>query len=709
MVYLSSLKYILNLGGSYMKHLKRLFLSLFSVILSLMIFSSVFAEETDKIRVGFLPQMYGFYTIEENGTLSGYNYDYLALLSQYTNFIYEFVIIEDEDTNAAFIKALNMIENGELDLLGTVFHSDLTENLYEYGAKNYSVARYSLCTLRNNNSITVDNYFLYDTLSVAYASNYSVYNQAFLDTFQIREIGIDSHMVDTQDQAYELLLAEEVDAMLCLDISHLSEYVETITPIYRIPMYFISTKGNTELMAQIDEAIYKIESAEPDIHQRLLAEHFGLSYDGDLLLTSEEAALLSNIDTLKVGLISNTLPYQFENGLEQPTEGISIEILNNLAEILGINFHYVWAIDGLELEKMLQAQEIDICATMPYDFGAGAEFKLTLSRPYLSAAAVWLHPENDVTNPEIFYYLVSDNILFFQKKEMTILFEVENTISQLSEGNNISLFTDPYVAQYYLSALDITNVELQTISNVLCEFAIGVGNHMDHNLVGLLNRAILHLDPFEVDEIIYKNVNSATHISVSAFLKQNAEVLLFSMFLFFSLIITALVHYSKKMRELSQRDGLTKLYNAGYFHKTTAHKLEKIHKGVLILIDIDYFKSVNDTHGHQQGDAIIITVAQQLADHFTKHSMVARLGGDEFVIFLEGEQEKSNLETLSQHILKNLSENHTGIPTTLSIGGYFFHEPIAYENLYRYADQVLYQVKEKGRNGYLFQENTPSL
>ncbi len=168
--------------------------------------------------------------------------------------------------------------------------------------------------------------------------------------------------------------------------------------------------------------------------------------------------------------------------------------------------------------------------------------------------------------------------------------------------------------------------------------------------------------------------------------------------------LTNFLSSNKKLQKISEQESLTKLYNAGYFHKYAENRVKDLEGGCLVLIDIDYFKQVNDTHGHQAGDTVIKDVAKVLEKYFRSNDTIARLGGDEFVILLEKEVAIEFLEARAKSILHDLASNDYAVPVSLSIGGYIFNKPMTYKELYLLADKALYKVKEKGRNGYLFEK-----
>ncbi len=88
------------------------------------------------------------------------------------------------------------------------------------------------------------------------------------------------------------------------------------------------------------------------------------------------------------------------------------------------------------------------------------------------------------------------------------------------------------------------------------------------------------------------------------------------------------------LREQAERDPLTGLQNRTSFHRVLAERLAAEARGTVLLLDLDGFKAVNDTCGHQRGDAVLIAVAAAMRDSVPAGSLIARLGGDEFAVLL---------------------------------------------------------------------------
>lgn len=157
----------------------------------------------------------------------------------------------------------------------------------------------------------------------------------------------------------------------------------------------------------------------------------------------------------------------------------------------------------------------------------------------------------------------------------------------------------------------------------------------------------------------------------------------------------------------SVRDSLTGLLNRGTLEKEINARLLKKIPGdscALFIIDLDNFKAVNDTFGHQTGDSILNQAAKQLSDMFYAADIVGRLGGDELLVFLCGNLTESVIRSKAQRICDRIQfsvGDSGGIVVTCSIGiCYNAAGEQTFENYYHIADHALYEVKNNGKRGY---------
>ena len=158
----------------------------------------------------------------------------------------------------------------------------------------------------------------------------------------------------------------------------------------------------------------------------------------------------------------------------------------------------------------------------------------------------------------------------------------------------------------------------------------------------------------------------------------------------------------KLIRHEAEHDGLTDLLNRGSFDKV----LDIYERGgrpfAMILVDVDTFKSVNDTYGHAIGDEILKKVAFLLKRAFRSIDYVCRIGGDEFaIIMVEMNSDlKYTIEDKITYVNQELSKEENGIPAvSLSVGVAFSDREDPGKSIFKDADKALYAVKKNGKNG----------
>ena len=163
-----------------------------------------------------------------------------------------------------------------------------------------------------------------------------------------------------------------------------------------------------------------------------------------------------------------------------------------------------------------------------------------------------------------------------------------------------------------------------------------------------------------------------------------------------------------QLHQYAYQDGLTDLPNRRYFYEKIQNLVAtKNMKFALIFIDLDGFKEINDSLGHDYGDLLLHQVAERLQKCISKQDTVARLGGDEFTLILEGVNDPvaaAKIADAVQHsLMQCIQIKEEQVNVTASIGLTFFPtDGLTVEELVKRADQAMYLSKKKGRNRYEF-------
>lgn len=178
----------------------------------------------------------------------------------------------------------------------------------------------------------------------------------------------------------------------------------------------------------------------------------------------------------------------------------------------------------------------------------------------------------------------------------------------------------------------------------------------------------------------------------------------------------ALSDAKKKLEVQNRFDGLTQLFNRNYWEQCLALEFKRSQRNgarfALIMLDLDHFKAINDTHGHLAGDEVLRVVSQCIKGAMRETDVAGRYGGEEFGVILPDSDLEGAcvLAERIRHSIETLAIDHDGVrlPVTASLGvAASTSAADRYETLIANADEALYNSKHNGRNRYqVFQTAT---
>lgn len=232
-------------------------------------------------------------------------------------------------------------------------------------------------------------------------------------------------------------------------------------------------------------------------------------------------------------------------------------------------------------------------------------------------------------------------------------------------------------------------------------------------------------EPEFYDEL-YKKLSSSTSVSADIW-SRNSEGMSYMESVTFSKIvdsegqvknylvvasdITDAKNNEMKIMKIAKQDALTKLPNRSLFLDRLQFSIaaSKRYKtiGAVMFLDLDHFKSLNDTLGHHIGDLLLIEIGKRLQKCVRETDTVARLGGDEFTVLLDTITRSEDAAVVAENIINAIIQeynlNGNKIKVTCSVGiAIFPNDGMTVDSLIHCADQAMYNVKKEGRNQYKF-------
>lgn len=267
----------------------------------------------------------------------------------------------------------------------------------------------------------------------------------------------------------------------------------------------------------------------------------------------------------------------------------------------------------------------------------------------------------------IWWFIDNDKIRVFRQyveQENGIFYREEHISWQLT-AFMLGILAAATVAAFYFS---------QRMTYMLSAYGMNVSEDMGHDLL---------------------------HLQIQFMIAMIA--LLFIMVLVLMIIFRAIAY-----REyLGQMDSLTGVMNRKMFLKY-CDQIQNVNReateknGCYMFIDVDHFKSINDTFGHPEGDKVLRQIAQSLQEHFGFRGGIGRMGGDEFAVIFDSAVNEAEIKRRLEQFQTDIADIlGVSMKVTCSVGVCRFIYPQDMQNIYKKADEMLYQAKAKGRDCYV--------
>lgn len=314
-----------------MKKVIGVFLVFYIIFLSI---SPVFAYEPKQvIRVAKFSSG-NYFISEDDGTVKSYDKEYLDKISEYTGMQYEFVDC------GTWQNAVKMLENHQIDLVGTMQTNDERLQKYDFCRYEYGVTYSSLACLPDKN-YTFQDYTSFSNASIGCTIDYVRMNELY-NWMSEHNITGSLTFYDTEPELVDALQNGEIDIM--------AASVHTFLPEWNIldkycfsPFYFTTWKGNSNLTDMIDNAILKIKLYESEFQDSLAEDYF--TYISVDPLTSEEKYYINNSSSIELFFDPEAAPITFLDKKSGNMKGVIIDNCELISQSTGLKIQYKSLVD----------------------------------------------------------------------------------------------------------------------------------------------------------------------------------------------------------------------------------------------------------------------------------------------------------------------------------------------------------------------------
>lgn len=470
-------------------------------------------------------------------------------------------------------------------------------------------------------------------------------------------------------------------------------------------------------------------SDKPYTHRinALVVKLIGLMF---LLLSLSTTSQESN-NVLNLCVDPDWMP--FEGVINGEHSGIASDYLRLFSELTPYSFNIVVTESWKESTEFLKSAQCDL--TLLLNSSVERESYLAFTMPYFFGPNVLVSKNHipfmqdlsaieDMTLGVVSGYRLLEEIpLYYPGVNIEVVPSEQQGLEAVEKGT-----IDVYVGSLYsinqiIEQRNFTSLKINGWISIQDKLRIGFTKPNAH-LVPIFNQAIDQISTSQHNEILNRWSNTKiikqTDYTLLYYLAAGASVV-FLIFLWRYLVsvkvLTALnsknqelekirqelLVANKNLKHLSFHDSLTDLYNRHYFMSTLndhiACMLRENSKSAILMIDLDFFKQINDNFGHIVGDRVLQQFAMVLSDVLRASDVAARWGGEEFIVLLSNASKNESL-SFAKRLIKAVEQYdfESSIHLTISIGISQFKPKDSIESWIERADAALYQAKNEGRN-----------
>lgn len=429
-------------------------------------------------------------------------------------------------------------------------------------------------------------------------------------------------------------------------------------------------------------------------------------------LSTEEREYLNKLGTIKACVDPDWAPFETLNQKGEYS-GIGADLLALVAKKLNITIEILPAKDwdeSIALSKAGTCQIISFLNQTP----ARSQW-LLFTEPHFSDVNVFITREEHpfIDNP---LELVDKTIVFPKGTAMEELIRKDypnlRIITTDTEMEAFKMVSDKkadiamrslIVSAFTIKKEGFFNLKISgQLPNYTNQLRIGIIKN-EPMLRDILNKGAMSISDKEREGIVNQHVIIKAQTVIDHTLMIQLSMIFIFIILGFTYRHYEMNRYAKKLLYLSQTDLLTGLYNRTKIDQALSDEMTRSKRNhrefSILLFDVDFFKKVNDTFGHQMGDKVLISLSHTAKESLRRYDIIGRWGGEEFLVLCP-ECDNEEAMVVAERLRKNVEESNSPSQCahTISIGVATMQQNDTPHTLVSRADNALYQAKHQGRN-----------
>lgn len=541
------------------------------------------AEDTPRrvVRVAF-PEQEGMSYIGRSGKITGYNYDYLEKISEYTGWQMEYVAYPSEDGNEAVSAAIQDLMDGKVDLLGPLLKNAYTEANFEFPENSYGTV-YTTLNALSSSSLHENNVQNAKQLRVGLWSQATTRNAEVLSYLESSNLDYTVVYFDSSEAQYQALKHGDVDVVSSVSLSPFPN-TRIIVRFAPRSYYFAAPKGETELVAELNDAIQKIDYVQPGLQDTLFDRYFRVS-ENTFDLTDRETRALKKFDKLKVLCLDYDAPYVYR--ADGQPKGTVVSILNDFSQKTDTALEYTFCETRSEADELLKNEHFDLLIGFQFSSDYCSEHGFVRSESIVESGLSYVKNLNsDKTDTIAIVKGVEDWVDTSEYQNVTLYDNAKECIQAINDGKADAAAGDRSIMEYYIYET-ASRLTTSLITGETQKVGIGVSKDCGVELMEILNRYINSLSNVEITQYLNEGNTHTDSGALIRYIRQYPAQTMFVVMLLsvFVAVGAFMMFYAERMnrknRELQEANAAR-----SQFLSRMSHDIRTPMNGILGMLEI---------------------------------------------------------------------------------------------------------------------------
>jgi len=468
------------------------------------------SAEQQLVHVGFF-RFEGYHEMDTAGEKSGYGYDFLQMIAGYANFRYIYVGYQK-----TWNDMLDMLDSGEIDMLTYAVKLPEYEERFDFSEHSIGTSSAILTTSTSNTAFAANDYRPFNGIRVGFIRGAN--RKAAFDDYA-KEKGFSYTPVYYEDVAgmqTALAAGREIDAMVSDELRIPSNEV-IIDKFDRQDIYVMVKKGNTELLHTIDEAIRKLNMADPGWNVDLKKKYFFSDYSASFSMTPAETKYIAGLSSsgTKLKVLFNPARYPFSYYKDGEAAGVLVDTFRNIAAKYGLPYEFVKTDNTDEYYKFRKDDKADVVLDFIESTDEAEVLGYRLTSSYADTNCSVITSSGFTGTPGTAAVINGSESFSKIAKEINSRMKISNfatfdeCVDAVKSGVVDCTYTYSITAQICVIEDKSKSIRATQLNDRYFQFRLAVNSDADMALYGLLNKATHSQTSADTNELLNAYVLAA--------------------------------------------------------------------------------------------------------------------------------------------------------------------------------------------------------